>query len=62
MWDSTAKVWLLKGPFEKVEALHRECARRLIGEFREIVREPVPDPSDPRFKKWNTRERFPWGL
>jgi hypothetical protein len=37
------------------------CETRLISEFREIVREPLPDPSDPRFKKWNVRERFPWG-
>ncbi len=36
--------------------------RRLVAEFREIVREPVPDPHDPRFKKWNPRERFPWGM
>jgi ABC-type transport system involved in multi-copper enzyme maturation permease subunit len=35
--------------------------RRLVAEFREIVREPLPDPHDPRFKKWNPRERFPWG-
>jgi hypothetical protein len=21
----------------------------------------VPDSRDPRFKKWNVRERFPWG-
>ncbi len=34
---------------------------RLVSEFREIVREPVPDPNDPRFKNWNVRERFPWG-
>jgi ABC-type transport system involved in multi-copper enzyme maturation permease subunit len=34
---------------------------RLVREFREIVREPLPDPSDPRFKKWDARERFPWG-
>ena len=34
---------------------------RLVREFREIVREPLPDPSDPRFKKWDVRERFPWG-
>lgn len=33
----------------------------LFREFREIVREPLPDPSDPRFKKWDVRERFPWG-
>lgn len=37
------------------------CEARLIREFREIVREPLPDPSDPRFKTWNVRERFPWG-
>ncbi len=35
--------------------------RRLVYEFREIVREPLPDPHDPRFKKWDGRERFPWG-
>ena len=35
--------------------------RRLTLEFREIVREPLPDPADPHFKKWDVRERFPWG-
>ena len=35
--------------------------RRLSSQFRDIVREPVPDPDDPRFKKWNLGERFPWG-
>lgn len=35
--------------------------KRLIDEFREIVREPLPDPSDPRFKKWHVSGRFPWG-
>ncbi len=35
--------------------------RRLTAEFREIVREPLPDPNDRRFKRWNVRERFPWG-
>jgi hypothetical protein len=35
--------------------------RRLNLEFREIVREPLPDPTDPRFKKWDVGERFPWG-
>jgi ABC-type transport system involved in cytochrome c biogenesis permease component len=34
---------------------------RLKAEFREIVREPIPDPRDSRFKQWNIRERFPWG-
>jgi ABC-type transport system involved in multi-copper enzyme maturation permease subunit len=37
------------------------CEERLISEFREIVREPLPDPNDPRFKQWDVRERFPWG-
>jgi hypothetical protein len=35
--------------------------RRLVREFREIVREPLPDPADPRFKLWKVYERFPWG-
>jgi hypothetical protein len=34
---------------------------RLVRHFREIVREPIPDPDDPRFKSWNIYERFPWG-
>jgi hypothetical protein len=38
-------------------ALHLE--RRLIVEFRDIVREPVPEPTDSRFKQWIVRERFP---
>jgi ABC-type transport system involved in multi-copper enzyme maturation permease subunit len=37
------------------------ASTRLVAEFREITREPVPDSRDPRFKKWNVRERFPWG-
>lgn len=36
--------------------------RRLITEFREIIREPIPDPDDPRYKNWQAlTERFPWG-
>jgi hypothetical protein len=34
---------------------------RLVSEFREIAREPLPDPGDPRFKQWQVRDRFPWG-
>jgi hypothetical protein len=63
LWDSRANVW-----FQMHSSLHgnvaekeRISARRLIREFREIVREPLPDPSDPRFKTWNVLERFPWG-
>jgi len=48
-WDPKTAAWV------------RGCEGRLINEFREIAREPLPDPSDPRFKKWNARERFPWG-
>lgn len=36
-----------------------EC--RLISELREIAREPVPDRDHVSFKRWNPRERFPWG-
>lgn len=34
---------------------------RLTTELREIAREPLPDPDDARFKRWDVRERFPWG-
>jgi hypothetical protein len=58
-WNPTAMVWLLTRPWAKGESLDRKFETRLINEFREIVREPLPDPSDPRFKKWDLRERFP---
>jgi hypothetical protein len=32
---------------------------RLIREFRSIAAEPLPNAKDPRFKAWNTKERFP---
>jgi len=51
-WEPLAKDWV-KGATEL-------CETRLIREFREIVQEPLPDPSDPRFKRWNLQERFPW--
>lgn len=40
-----------------------EPREKLIAEFREIVREPVPAPDDPRFKEWREpmKTRFPWG-
>lgn len=60
MWDPQAKVWL-RVTVPKNARIDRVCETRLIAEFREIAREPVPDPSDPRFRKWNARERFPWG-
>jgi hypothetical protein len=34
---------------------------RLTAELREIAREALPDLDDPRFKRWDVRERFPWG-
>jgi ABC-type transport system involved in multi-copper enzyme maturation permease subunit len=39
--------------------LERGCQSRLVAEFREIAREPLPEPNDPGFKKWNVQERFP---
>jgi ABC-type transport system involved in multi-copper enzyme maturation permease subunit len=58
-WDPKAKVWVsMRYPFKGPAGIH---GRRLITEFREIVREPLPDPSDPHFKKWNVLERYPWG-
>jgi hypothetical protein len=39
----------------------RSRERQLVSQFRDIVREPLPDPDDPRFKTWNPQERFPWG-
>lgn len=35
---------------------------KLVAEFREIVREPLPARNDPRFKHWKIDERFPWGF
>ena len=33
--------------------------KRLLADFRSIAQEPVPSPSDPRFKKWKVQDRFP---
>ncbi len=35
-----------------------EIRKRLIDEMSSIASDPAPDPKDPRFKKWNTDERF----
>jgi hypothetical protein len=32
---------------------------RLIKEMRDMAQDPVPDPHDPRFKKWNGKDRLP---
>jgi hypothetical protein len=57
-WEPEKQVWR-SNPFT---AAPGRCELRLIREFREIVHEPLPEASDPRFKKWNVRERFPWPL
>jgi hypothetical protein len=56
-WDPEAKVWLSRRGF--MRDTPGICERRLIDEFREIIREPLPDSSDPRFKTWDVRQRFP---
>jgi hypothetical protein len=57
-WDPEARVWRERPHLgRKVHPLEA----RLIHEFREIVREPLPDPKDPRFKRWSVQNRFPWG-
>ncbi|HXR08264.1 MAG TPA: hypothetical protein VN765_13090 [Candidatus Acidoferrum sp.] len=43
-------------PFSKKEDLDPIYGERLVGELREIVREPLPERSGPRFKKWNMHE------
>jgi hypothetical protein len=45
----------------RASSVWRSSERKLISQFRDIVREPLPDPDDPRFKTWNPQERFPWG-
>jgi hypothetical protein len=45
----------------RVYEIPKVWERRLIAEFREVAREPLPHPHDPRFKKWDVRQRFPWG-
>ena len=57
-------LWALFGVQPKIgraSSVWRSSERKLVSQFRDIVREPLPDPDDPRFKKWNPQERFPWG-
>jgi hypothetical protein len=63
VWNRREKTWT-PVVLSKGNALDRGRERRLIAEFREIVREPLPERNDPRFKKWDVRERFPqnWGV
>jgi ABC-type transport system involved in multi-copper enzyme maturation permease subunit len=58
-WNPQKSTWLPGHGLR--DSAGQQSASRLIAEFREIVREPLPDPTDPRFKRWNVRERFPWG-
>ena len=36
------------------------AGNRLIGQFRDVVREPLPDRDDPAFKQWKVWERLPY--
>jgi ABC-type transport system involved in multi-copper enzyme maturation permease subunit len=60
-WDSRAKEWI-GGRASKSRGRERVCESRLFREFRDVAREPLPEANDPRFKKWDARERFPWGF
>lgn len=59
-WDSKAGEWVAKIGAERIPAIWKAWDSRLTRDFREIVREPLPDPSDPRFREWQMHERFPW--
>jgi hypothetical protein len=65
MFASTAAVLLVLALLIRfhtpANSFRAQRERRLRSEFRDIVREPVPDPDDRRFKKWDHSERFPWG-
>jgi ABC-type transport system involved in cytochrome c biogenesis permease component len=37
----------------------RELANRLIFDFREVAREPIPAADDPRLKRWQLDQRLP---
>ncbi len=50
----------LLGAYLGLDKLRAPRERRLVAEFRDIVREPLPDRDDRRFRKWNHHERFPW--
>jgi hypothetical protein len=43
----------------KQQGVEREARRRLILEMRVIATEPLPDPKDPAFEKWDSVQRFP---
>lgn len=43
------------GPTDQIRQL-------LLADMRLIARQPVPEPRDPRFKKWNVRGRLPMSM
>ena len=56
-WDAGNMSWSSEVATDPAQG--NFIAQRMIREFREVVREPLPDPQDPRFKQWNALERFP---
>lgn len=48
--------WNLVGPGTPFRAMEIKLRR----ELRAIAQEPLPDPNDPRFRKWDRTKRFPW--
>jgi hypothetical protein len=58
-WNPQTWSWVPRIPTR--DRATAQCEGRLVSEFREIVREPLPEATDPRFKQWNPAERFPWG-
>jgi len=49
--------WLIQSWTAKVDLM----GGRIIRQFREIVREPLPDRDDPAFRQWNVWDRLPRG-
>ena len=54
-----AALLLLLFGLQFVDAKINPASDRLLGQFREVVREPLPDRDDPVFKQWNVSERLP---
>jgi ABC-type Na+ efflux pump permease subunit len=53
-------VWALRRSMENLEFPRGLMQSQLIAEMRSIAQDPVPDPKDPRWKKWkDMTERFP---
>ena len=56
LWSGLFGVYLLARRIGAAKA--DPFRKRLIGEMHSIASDPVPDPKDPRFKKWNVNTRF----